>query len=135
MCNFKGILIISVKMKNLLFLGVLLFGIQLTAQESLTRFSTPKDSLSFTHKNFKSIQLTKHLQNIGFGEQNDLYYFPIRETVSNYRFNYTANDVAQYLFVERPLLQRLNPNYNYLGGNLSDWNNDYIPSPKEIQPR
>ena len=133
MCNFKGILIISVTMKNLLFLGVLLFGIQLTAQESLTRFSTPKDSLSFTHKNFKSIQLTKHLQNIDFGEQNDLYYFPIRETVSNYRFNYTANDVAEYLFVERPLLRQMNPNYNYVGNQLSDPNNIYTLSYCDFQ--
>ena len=133
MCNFKGILIISVKMKNLLFLGVLLFGIQLTAQESLTRFSTPKDSLSFTHKNFKSIQLTKHLQNIDFGEQNDLYYFPIRETVSNYRFKYTANDVAEYLFVERPLLRQMNPNYNYVGNQLSDPNNIYTLSYCDFQ--
>ncbi len=133
MCNFKGILIISVKMKNLLFLGVLLFGIQLTAQERLTRFSTPKDSLNFIHKNFKPIQLTKHLQNIGYGEQNDLYYFPIRERVSNYRFKYTANDVAEYLFVERPLLRQMNPNYNYVGSQLSDPNYIYTLSYCDFQ--
>lgn len=127
MCNFKGILIISLKMKNLLFLLVLLFGIQLTAQESHAQFSTPKDSLSFTHKNFELIKLPKFLENLEDNNKSYFSYFPIRKAFGNYNFKYTAEDVAYYLYVEQPLLKRLYPNYNYIGGHLADLNNNYTP--------
>ena len=91
-------------------------------------FSKSSDSLDFTKQNFKPIKLTKHLQYIGLSEPTDFYYFPIRERVSNYRFRVTATDVAHYLYVERPLLQQMNPNSNYVGSQLFDPNYIYTLS-------
>ena len=47
---------------------------------------------------------------------------------------YVSSERANYIFKESPLLKSIQPNYNYLGGNLN-FENNRIPSPEDIQPR
>ena len=114
-------------MKNLYFLFILFFSFQIYAQNNPTVMSTNKDSLLVSSDKKSDIKINKFLQNIAFDTTEGTNYYPITKTVRNYRFKTTANDIAQYLYVERPLLKMLYPNYNYLGGHLADWNNNYTP--------
>jgi len=95
----------------------------------------PSNQISILYANsvVNNNKPTKYLQNYYFQQNNYLSYYPIRKAVENYDFKYTANDVAHYLYVEKPLLKKLNPNYNYLGGYLSDFKNNYTPQPKDFQ--
>ncbi|SHI77807.1 hypothetical protein SAMN04488096_104220 [Mesonia phycicola] len=114
-------------MKNLYFLFILFFSFQIYAQNSSSIVNVSKDSLLVTVDKKPELKINKFLQNIAFDQINDTYHYPITTTVRNYSFKPTVKDIAQYLYVERPLLKMLYPNYNYLGGHLADWNNNYTP--------
>jgi len=96
---------------------------------------TNATSILYSNSAVSNTKPTKYLQNYYIQQNDYLSYYPIDEVFKNYDFKYTANDVAQYLYVEKPLLKKLNPNYNYFGGYLSDFKNNYTPQPKDFQPK
>ncbi|MBW2961402.1 hypothetical protein [Mesonia aestuariivivens] len=86
-------------------------------------------------KDVEKVNLPIYLENINY-DQDENY---TRDYTSQLKFKkgsraYVSSQRANYLFKEMPLLKSIQPNYNYLGGNLN-FENNCIPNPEEVQPR